>query len=130
MFDNFDTPPWALIQGSSHFALRDLTIYAAEHRHVIASETRRDVEERGFITIERVRVRALALLGHVSTEQIGEKYRDASLKYNNDTLRLGGEAIRIVDSDFYGSGRSLALYDPHGAYVAQNQFYNGRIGWY
>ncbi|MDD5463436.1 MAG: hypothetical protein PHG00_17790 [Methylococcales bacterium] len=48
----------------------------------------------------------------------------------DDAIRVGGDNIRITDSDIYRSGRPLALSNPHDAYVANNHFYNGRFGWY
>lgn len=130
MFTDFDAPPFALISGTSDFAVRDLAIFASNHKHVIAGiDHERPNAEKGRVAIERVRVRAMHLRRHVTPDEIAQKYR-SSLKFENDTVRLGGADLRIVDNDLLGSGRSLALYDARGGLVAGNTLYNGRIGWY
>jgi hypothetical protein len=133
MFADFDNAPPALIRGSNHFGLRDIAIYASNHRIVIESDVTHTVAgDPGNVRIHRVRVRAMKYRGHVTADELDRKHRE-SFKVNfeaEDTLRLGGTAVEITESDFYGSGRSLALVAPRAAYVANNAFFNGRLGWY
>jgi hypothetical protein len=130
---DLEQPPPALIQGSNHFALEDLTLYASNYKHLIASDLQTTAAgEPGHVRIQRVTVRASAYRGHLKPEQVDQRFRE-SLKLSTgggDTLRLGGEHLVITDNDLYGSGRVLYLFKPRGAYVARNQFYNGRWGWY
>lgn len=130
---DLEQPPPALVQGSNHFALEDLTLYAANYRHLIAGDLQTTAAgEPGHVRIQRVMARASAYRGHLKPEQVDQRFRD-SLKLSTgggDTLRLGGEHLLITDNDLYGSGRALYLFKPRGAYVAHNQFYNGRWGWY
>jgi len=133
MFADFDVPPPALIRGSNHFRLRDLAIYASNHKFVIEGDTDETKDGLpGSVTIQRVRVRAMKYRGHVTPDELDKKHRE-SFKTNfesEDTVHLGGADIRITDSDFFGSARSLALLGPRGAYIADNKFNNGRLGWY
>ena len=128
-----EQPPFALIQGSNHFALEDLTLYASNYKHLIAGDLQASTSgEPGYVRIQRVTARADAYRGRLKPQQVDQRFRD-SLKLSTgggDTLRLGGEHLVITDNDLYGSGRALHLSKPRGAYVARNQFYNGRWGWY
>lgn len=130
---DLEQPPPALIQGSNHFALEDLTLYASNYQHLIVGDLQTTATgEPGHVRIQRVTTRASAYRGHLKPEQVDQRFRD-SLKLSSgggDTLRLGGEHLVITDNDLYGSGRVLYLFKPRGAYVARNQFYNGRWGWY
>jgi hypothetical protein len=130
---DLEQPPPALIQGSNHFALEDLTLYASNYQHLIVGDLQATaVGEPGHVRIQRVTTRASAYRGHLKPEQVDQRFRD-SLKLSTgggDTLRLGGEHLVITDNDLYGSGRVLYLSKPRGAYMARNQFYNGRWGWY
>jgi hypothetical protein len=132
MFTDFETPPPdGLIVGTSHFGVRDLTVFASNHKHVIAGLGHGRIgAENGYVSIERVRVRAMHLRGHPKPEDVERQYRLSSLRFDDDTLRLAGPDLRIVDNDLLGSGRSIALYDARGALVTGNTFYNGRVGWY
>lgn len=133
MFADFDVPPPALIRGSNHFRLRDLAIYASNHKFVIEGDTTETKDgEPGSVTIQRVRVRAMKYRGHITADELDRKHRE-SFKSNfetEDALHLGGRDIQITDSDFYSSARSLSLSGPIGAYVVNNRFSNGRSGWY
>ena len=133
MFADFDVPPSALIHGSNHFRLRDLAIHASNHKLVIEGDVTQTKDGApGYVSIHRVRVRATRYRGHLAADELNQKHRE-SFKTNfemEDTVRLGGTDIRITESDFYGSARSLALLGPIGAYVANNTFHNGRLGWY
>lgn len=128
-----ETPLQFLLYGYNHFALSDMTIYASNHGHVIASDlTPSDKGAPGNVKIERVTIRANAYRGHLKPEQVDSRFRE-SLKASSggyDTIRLGGENIILTDSDVYGSGRALFLFKPKNAYIARNLLYNGRWGWY
>lgn len=133
LWPDLEQPPTALIQGSNHFALEDLTLYASRYTHLIAGDLHTTpAGEPGHVRIQRVTVRADNYRGHLKPEQVDQRFRE-SLKLSTgggDTLRLGGENLVITDNDLYGSGRALYLFKPKGAYVANNHFYNGRWGWY
>jgi len=124
-------PPESLIRGTNSFAIEKLTVYAGNHRHVIASDLG-DQPEAGNVQLFQVRVRANAYRGHLKPEQVAERFR-ASLRLSTgggDTVRLGGENIRITQCDLYGSGRALFLHRVRGGLVRGNRLYNGRWGWY
>lgn len=130
---DFEEPPPALIQGSNHFAIEDLTLYASNSGHVIAGDLQETVAGKpGHVRIQRVTVRSDAYRGHLKPEEVDQRFRKVQRLSSGggDTLRLGGENLVITDNDIYGSGRSLFLLRPKGAYVARNRFYNGRWGWY
>jgi hypothetical protein len=133
MFADFDVPPPALIRGTNHFRLRGLAIYASNHKFVIEGDTTQTRDGMpGHVSIQRVRVRAVKYRGRITADELDRKHRD-SFKSNfetEDAVHLGGSDIRITDSDFYSSARSLALSGPIGAYVVNNRFSNGRAGWY
>jgi len=133
MFADFTEPPPALVRGSNHFRLRDLAIHASNHKLVIEGDVTQTKDGApGYVSIHRVRIRAMKYRGHITADELDRKHRE-SFKANfemEDTARLGGTDIRVTESDFYGSARSLVLLGPRGAYVANNTFYNGRLGWY
>jgi hypothetical protein len=124
-------PPESLIQGTHSFGIEDLTLYASNHRHVIAGNLGGQPES-GNVFLRRVRVRANAYRGHLKPEEVDERFR-ASLGASTgggDTVRLGGPNVEITDCDLYGSGRALFLSRVRGGVVRGNTFYNGRWGWY
>jgi len=128
---DFETPPEALIKGTNSFALEELTVYASQHRHVIAGDLG-NTPDAGNVRLHRVRVRADSYRGHLTPEQVDERFR-TSLKWSTgggDTVRLGGENVVITHCDLYGSGRSLFLSRARHSLVRDNQLYNGRWGWY
>lgn len=128
---DMDAPPEALLRGSNHFGLENLTLYASNYRHFIAGDLEPTAQGTpGNIRIDKVTIRAVRYRGHLKPEQIDQRYREALKLASGDTLRLGGENIVITGSDIYGSGRALYLQRPRGAYIARNHFYNGRGGWY
>lgn len=131
---DLEQPPLALIQGSNHFALEDLTLYASNYQHLIAGDLQTTAAgEPGHVRIQRVTTRALLYIGLKKPETVDQRFRDRLARFgvgNGDTIRLGGANLVITDNDIYGSARSLYLFQPKGAYVARNQFYNGRWGWY
>lgn len=129
-----DNPPLALIDGYSDFAVEDLTIFASRHAHVISGGFAQD--PAAFpgrnIAIRRVTLRATSYGGHI-TPADAEIRLINDLKFSSggpDSVRLAGDNLEVVDADIYGSGRSLYLFRAHGAYIARNHFYNGRLGWY
>lgn len=134
LWPNLEQPPPALIQGSNHFALEDLTLYASNYQHLISGDLQTTVAgEPGHVRIQRVTMRALLYFGLKKPEEVDQRFRDRLARFgvgNGDTIRLGGASLVITDNDIYGSARSLYLFQPKGAYVARNQFYNGRWGWY
>ncbi len=126
-----ETPPDVLLKGTNSFAIENLTIYATRHRHVIAGDLG-NVADAGHVRLWRVRVRANAYRGHLTEKEVDERLVKA-LKFSTggaDTVRLGGDDVRIVECDFYGSGRALFLSRVRGGQVRRNHFYNGRWGWY
>lgn len=128
---DFEDPPEALIRGTHDFRLNQLTIYASNHRNIIAGDLG-SKPEAGNVTLTHLRVRADAYRGHLTPEQVDARFR-TSLKYSTgggDTVQVGGENVVITDCDLYGSGRSLYLSRARHSLVAGNQLYNGRWGWY
>jgi DNA-binding cell septation regulator SpoVG len=130
-WSEFAKPPEALVRGSNSFGIEELTLYAKDHQHVIASDLG-DKPDVGDVFVRRVRVRADAYRGHPSQDEVAKLF-GAQMRLSTgggDTIRLGGNNIEITDSDFYGSGRSIYLKSAHGGRVEGNKFYNGRWGWY
>lgn len=124
-------PPEALVRGTSHFALEDLTLYADNHQHIIAGNLG-DVADSGHVRLRRIRVRGNSYRSHQSPSDVDDRLRQA-LSYSTgggDSIRAGGANIEITDSDIYGSGRALFLSRGRGSLIASNTFYNGRWGWY
>jgi len=124
-------PPEALLRGTNSFGLEELTIYAKDHQHVIASDLG-DKPESGDVFVRRVRVRADVYRGHPTEAEVDKLFR-AQMRLSTgggDTIRLGGKNIEITESDFYGSGRSIYLKQARSTRVEGNKFYNGRWGWY
>ncbi len=133
MWTDFADPPDALLRGSNHFAIEEMTLYASNYRDVIESDTATTEDgEPGNIRIRNVVVRAVLYRGHLKPAQIDDLFKKfLSLSSGGgDTLHLGGKNIVIEGGDFYGSGRSLYLSHPIGVRVVNNKFYNGRWGWY
>ena len=123
--------PYVLVQGSDHFGVEDLTLYASNYTHAIAGAIG-DAAETGHAVVRRVCLRAVLYRGHLKPDEVDRRFR-ASLARSTgggDTIRLGGPNVQVVDCDLYGSGRAIYLYKPQGALVANNRLYNGRWGWY
>ena len=122
--------PYVLVQGTDHFGVEDLTLYASNYTHAIAGETHKP--ECGHTFLRRVRVRADIYRGHLTPEDVDARFRAARRLSTGcgDTVRLGGPNVEVTDCDLYGSGRAIYLYKPRGARVVNNRFYNGRWGWY
>lgn len=122
--------PYDLIQGTDHFGLEDLTLYASNYRHGIVGGIREP--ESGHVFVRRVRMRGVLYRGHLKPAQVDERFRQ-SLRLSSgggDTIRLGGPNIEVTDCDLYGSGRAIYILNARGGRIANNRLYNGRWGWY
>ena len=122
--------PYTLIQGSDHFAVENLTLYASNYRHGIAGDLQ--TPTAGHTRIVNVCLRADMYRGHLKPEQVDARFR-TSLKLSTgggDSLRLGGENVVVKGCDIYGSGRAFYLFGVRGGVIRDNRFYNGRWGWY
>lgn len=122
--------PHTLIEGTDHFGVEDLALYASNYRHGIAAELK--APEAGHTFVRNVCLRAVAYRGHLKPEEVDRRFR-ASLRLSTgggDSIRLGGENVEISGCDLYGSGRAFYLYGVRGGVVRDNRFYNGRWGWY
>lgn len=123
-------PPRFLVHGQRGFAVEDLTLYASNYVHVLGNDV--DSSDAGDVHVRRIRVRAVLYRGHLSPEQVSQRFV-ATLQLSTgggDTLHLGGDNIEVVDSDLYGSGRSLFLRRGKAARIQRNKLWNGRWGWY
>lgn len=130
------SPPPALLQGTSHFSIEDVTIYASNHLHVISGGFAfRDTPatNAGDIAIRRVRIRASAFRGLLDIETAIQRMRDFHRILPEDapdTIRLTGNRIEVSDCDILGSGNSLRLFKATDAVVANNTLNSGRDGSY
>ncbi|MCK1294838.1 glycosyl hydrolase family 28-related protein [Bradyrhizobium sp. 30] len=136
LWPELQSPPFALIEGKSDFVIEDLTIFSANHNHIIsggfAPHSNIANPEAQNIAVRRVTIRASMYRGHLTPEE-SVKRLSGALQFSTggpDTIRLSGRNVTIEDSDLYGSGRSFYLKQARGAYIARNKFYNGRLGWY
>ena len=131
-WDAFETPPFALLQGTNSFALEHLTILTRNHTHIIVGDLGK-VAGAGNIHLNQLRVRASRYRGRLSSDDVDALYR-RSLKLpgssRGDAIRLGGENVTITGCDIYGSGRCFFLSGLRNGRVEGNQFYTGRRGWY
>jgi len=122
--------PATLVEGSDHFGVENITLYASNYVHGIAADVRSPAAGHTFV--RNVCLRAVLYYGHLKPEEVDQRFR-ASLKLSTgggDSLRLGGECVEVSDCDIYGSGRSFYLLNVRGGVVRNNRFYNGRWGWY
>ncbi|PJG55627.1 hypothetical protein CVM73_08710 [Bradyrhizobium forestalis] len=136
IWPDFPVPPLALLDGSTEFAIEDLTIVASNHAHIISGGFSRapgdEATEPQNIVLRNVTVRASMYRGHLTPDQTNDRLK-AALKFSTggpDTVRLTGKNLIVEDCDLYGSGRSLYLERPRSARVTGNKLYNGRWGWY
>lgn len=134
IWPDVEEPPEALIAGTSHFAIEDLTIYASRHRHVVTGGFFRNapISTASDIAIRRVRIRASAFRGHTSPEQTYQRMLKIDQQYGQflDAVRLTGDRLTVTDCDVVGSGRSLYLLKASDAVISGNVLNNGRYGWY
>ena len=122
--------PFNLIEGTDHFGVEDLTLYASNYKHGIVADQR--TPEAGHVFVRRVTMRAVMYRGHLKPEEVDRRFRE-SLRLSTgggDCIRLGGANVEVTDCDLYGSGRAFYLYGVQGGRVSDNRFYNGRWGWY
>ncbi|WP_271623812.1 glycosyl hydrolase family 28-related protein [Bradyrhizobium sp. CCBAU 11430] len=136
IWPDFPVPPLALLDGSTEFAIEDITIVAFNHAHIISGgfsrAPRDEAAEPRNIALRNVTVRASMYRGHLTPDQTNDRLK-AALKFSTggpDTVRLTGKNLIVEDCDLYGSGRSLYLERPGSARVTGNKLYNGRWGWY
>lgn len=125
-----ETPPFALIKGSHDFGVEDLTLYAMNHHHGIASDLGEDAG--GNVRIQRVRMRLNPYRGHITPEKVASRFAEQQ-KFSTggpDCLRLGGLNLVVTNCDLIGGGRSIYLSGAKNSVVAKNRFANGRWGWY
>jgi len=123
-------PPEFLVHGKKSFAVENLTFYCTDYVHFLGNDL--NDPEAGDVHVRRIRVRADLYRGHLTPEQVAERFK-ASLSRSTgggDTLRLRGSNIEVTDCDLYGSGRVLYLTRGRGARIRRNTLYNGRWGWY
>jgi hypothetical protein len=136
VWPDFASPPAALLQGTSHFSIEDVTIYASNHLHVISGGfVLRDglSPDAGDIAIRRVRIRASAFRGQMDLEATIQRMRDFHRIFPDggpDTIRLTGDRIEVSDCDVLGSGTSLRLFKAANALISRNILSNGRDGNY
>lgn len=123
-------PPVALISGSHDFAVEDMTMYAINHGHGIASD--QGPGAGGNVRVVRVRMRMNPYRGHLTEEQVAAMFslQQKSSTGGADCLRLGGPNLTVTDCDIAGGGRSIYLSGARNSIVARNRFANGRWGWY
>ncbi|MBC9879332.1 hypothetical protein G8O24_18490 [Bradyrhizobium sp. INPA01-394B] len=136
VWPDFASPPEALIRGTSRFSIEDMTLYASNHRHVIAGgflDGDRPAPDASDIRIRRVRIRASAFRGPFDLEATFRRMSDINRQFpysGPDTIRLSGDRLELSDCDVAGTGRSLYLFKASNAVVARNILVNGRFGWY
>lgn len=122
-----EAPPEALIQGRTHFAIEDLTLYAQRYLHFIVGQ--------GNVAIRRVTVRANTYRGLPSYEEIDARFREtmhmpsAGLPaHNSFVVKLSGEGIQMVDNDIQGSASGIYLEGARGALISGNTLRLGQKG--
>jgi len=136
LWPDFANPPAALLQGTSHFSIEDVTIYASNHLHVISGGfVFRDTQapDAGDIAIRRVRIRASVFRVLLDVETAVKRLRDYHQLFPEgapDTIRLTGSRIEVSDCDVLGSGNSLRLFKASDAVVSGNILNGGRDGSY
>jgi hypothetical protein len=136
VWPDFASPPAALVQGTSHFSIEDVTIYASNHLHVISGGfVLRDglSPDAGDIAVRRVRIRASAFRGQMDLEATIQRMRDFHRIFPDggpDTIRLTGDKIEVSDCDVLGSGSSVRLFKAANALISHNVLSNGRDGNY
>ncbi|MDF2926434.1 MAG: hypothetical protein K0R57_5348 [Paenibacillaceae bacterium] len=120
--------PDALMLGTHHFAVEDISIYASRAGSMIVSDD--SGPESGHISIERIRVRAIPLAGHVTSSFVKDVSDEIDQKGEIYVIRVGGENVRIMDSDLYGADCPIRFSAVNGGMVKGNTLYTGYTGWY
>ena len=114
-----------LLLGTNSFALEDLALVATNCNQGIVADVG-VVPGAGNLSLSRLRIRFDQYL-HIRDQ--AETTRRANSP-NPRALSLGGDNVRITDCDVVSSGMALFFSQLRNSYVARNQFYNGRGGWY
>ncbi|WP_375314040.1 glycosyl hydrolase family 28-related protein [Bradyrhizobium sp. A5] len=133
---DLESPPMALIQGTSRFAIENLTIYASNHPHIISGGFQfgdTQAAGAGDIAIRHVRIRGSAFRGLMEPDATARRMNEFHRAYAAgapDTIRLSGNRIEVTDCDVLGSGHSLRLFKVTNAVVSNNILSNGRYGAY
>ncbi|HWM46460.1 MAG TPA: glycosyl hydrolase family 28-related protein [Xanthobacteraceae bacterium] len=137
VWPNFPKPPDVLIKAGSRFMIEDVTLYAANHFHIISAGFKDETTEEpgdGDIVVRRVRIRAFAFGGFLDGAATGQRMAEFKRRYPwssaPDLIRLSGNHLEVSDCDIAGSGRSLFLFKARNAVIARNVLSNGRYGWY
>lgn len=136
LWPELQTPPPALIQGTSRFSIENLTIYASNHPHIISGGFQfgdMQAQGAGDIAIRHVRIRGSAFRGNMEPDVAVRRMNDFHRAYvaaAPDTIRLSGNRIEVTDCDVLGSGHSLRLFKVANAIVSGNILNNGRYGAY
>src|SRR5262245_48495263 len=107
-----------VIEGTHSFAIEDLTLHFSLARHGIVA----DEPGSHDIRLRRVRARWLLYSGHLKTEVVDTRLREAQRLSSGggDLVRVSGQNVEITDCDLYSSGRSLVLKQVEGAFIARN----------
>jgi hypothetical protein len=134
VWPDFADAPDALIKGTSHFSIEDLTIYASNHGHIVSGGFDGDAPapNASDIAIRRVRIRASAFRGHMTPQETFQRMATLQRRYpaSPDSIRLSGDRLVVSDCDVAGSGRSLYVLKGSDVVVSGNILSNGRFGWY
>lgn len=136
VWPDFSDPPDVLIKGTTRFTIEDLTIYASNHRHVVAGgflDGNTPAPNASDIAIRRVRIRASAFRALFDLEATFRRMTEINRAFQGgspDTIRLSGDRLELTDCDVVGSGRSLYLFKASNAVISGNTLVNGRYGWY
>jgi hypothetical protein len=124
------SPPDAMISGTNHFGVEELTIYAGNHRHILVGDTG-EKPDSGYDRFWHVRIRADDFRTHLTPEEVNQRFVEAQkMNGSGDSIRIGGPGVEIGECDIYGTGRPLYLSRIRGGWVHDNQLYTGRFGWY
>jgi hypothetical protein len=134
VWPDFPDAPDALIKGTSHFSIEDVTIYASNHGHIVSGGFigNGQAPDASDIAIRRVRIRASAFRGHMTAQETFQRMTTLHVRYpeSPDSIRLSGDRLVVSDCDIVGSGRSLYLFKASNAVISGNILSNGRFGWY
>jgi hypothetical protein len=125
------SPPPVLIQGTSDFQIRNLTLYASNYVSFIANDTPSD-SFHGNVRISNLVVRADPYRGHLTQQEVATRFREQQQHgpQAGDLIRLRGDHLYITNSDLYSGGRSIVLVGARDAVISGNRIGNGRWGWY
>ena len=124
-WDDNEEPPLGLINGTSQFAVEDLTIFVQNYWSVIRGD-HGHLKDSGNIAVRRVTIRANRYVGIMGREYENWKEMQIERRWNTKlreaALNFGGENIVITDCDVLASNNSLILDNASGV-VANNRLY-------